>query len=299
MRAGGSYHVDGARGWHGKGAIMRFATLRVGESTRMAVDYETHFRLTPFPDLAAALKSFGGDVASLADVSTDESIAREDATYAQPVIDPDKIICLGLNFSDHVAEMSRTGTGFPTLFAKFPSTLTGPYDDIVHTGVSEAMDWEVELAVIIGKPARFVTEAGALDHVAGYTILNDISMRDYQNRTSQFLQGKIFEATTPVGPHMVTRDEVDDGRNLSLTMELDGELMQSGKTTQMIFGIAETISYISQITTLLPGDLVSMGTPSGVGAGRKPPLFLEPGMVIRTSVEGIGSLENRIVGRPA
>ncbi len=273
--------------------------MRVENGTRMAVDYETHYRLTPFSDLVAALRSFGGDVASLADIATEESVAKEDATLAQPVITPDKIICLGLNFSDHVAEMARTGTGFPTLFAKFPSTLTGPYDDIVHTGVSEAMDWEVELAVVIGKPARSVAESSALDHVAGYTILNDVSMRDYQNRTSQFLQGKIFEATTPVGPHMVTRDEVDDGRDLSLTMELDGELMQNGKTTQMIFGIAETISYISRITTLLPGDLVSMGTPSGVGAGRKPPIFLKPGMVIKTSVEGIGSLENRIVAPTA
>lgn len=151
------------------------------------------------------------------------------------------------------------------------------------------------MGVVIGAPARFVDPARALDHVAGYVVVNDVSMRDFQRRTSQFLQGKIFEASTPVGPWMVTRDEVDDARNLRLTTRVNGETMQEGSSADMLFGVAETIAYLSRILTLEPGDLISMGTPAGVGAGRTPPMFLRAGDILETEVEGIGVLRNEIV----
>ncbi|MCI2975400.1 MAG: fumarylacetoacetate hydrolase family protein [Ferrimicrobium sp.] len=275
---------------------MRFATIDFNGEPRAAIDFHSHYRVTPFGDLSEALRAFDGDVMALADITEFESIETADATLLATTKTPNKIICLGLNFTDHVAEMRHDRPPFPTLFAKYPLTLTDPFAPIIKPSISNAMDWEVEIGVVIGKAARNVSEAQALDHVAGYTVVNDVSFRDYQNRTSQFLQGKIFEATTPVGPHMVTRDEVDDANDLAMTLSVDGEIMQQGRSSQMIFSIAETIAYVSQILTLEPGDLLSMGTPSGVGAGRNPQRFLQPGELMESSVEGIGALANRIVG---
>ncbi|MHB8188911.1 MAG: fumarylacetoacetate hydrolase family protein [Ferrimicrobium sp.] len=274
---------------------MRLATLRVGSETRAAIDFDSHYRMTPFGDLAQALRFYGGDVSAIGDQVVGDPIPKEAAELAAAVTTPSAIICLGLNFADHVAEMKHDRENYPTLFAKFPATLTGPNDDITLPTISEKPDWEVELGVVIGMPARNVSKQDALNHVAGYVVVNDLSMRDYQRRTSQFLQGKIFERTTPVGPTLVTRDEVDDALDLRLTCAIDGEVMQDGRTTQMLFGVKETIAYISQILTLAPGDLIAMGTPSGVGAGRKPPVFLKPGQLLTTSIEGIGELNNRMV----
>ncbi|WP_298212286.1 fumarylacetoacetate hydrolase family protein [Ferrimicrobium sp.] len=274
---------------------MRFATIDFQGQPRAAIDFESHYRVTPFQDLAEALRAFDGDISALADVTEFETVETADAVLRAAVLAPRKIICLGLNFTDHVAEMAHDRPAFPTLFAKYPLTLTDPYAPLVKPAISDKMDWEVEVGVIIGKAARFVTEEQALDHVAGYTVVNDVSFRDFQNRTSQFLQGKIFERSTPVGPCLVTRDEVDDATDLAMTLTVNGEVMQSGRSSQMIFGIAETISYLSQILTLEPGDLLSMGTPSGVGAGRNPQRFLTPGDVMESTIEGIGVLTNRIV----
>ncbi|MGC9154592.1 MAG: fumarylacetoacetate hydrolase family protein [Ferrimicrobium sp.] len=274
---------------------MRFATIEFQGHPRAAIDFGSHYRVTPFHDLAEALRALGGDVSALADVTEFETVDVAEAVIRATVMTPNKIICLGLNFTDHVAEMLHDRPAFPTLFAKYPLTLTDPYAPIVKPVISDAMDWEVEIGVVIGKPARFVTQERALDHVAGYTVVNDVSFRDFQNRTSQFLQGKIFERTTPVGPWLVTRDEVDDASDLAMTLTVDGEVMQNGRSSQMIFGVAETIAYLSQILTLEPGDLVSMGTPSGVGAGRNPQRFLEPGETMESTIEGIGVLANRIV----
>ncbi len=274
---------------------MRFATIDFQGSTRAAIDFGSHYRITPFPDLSEALRKFDGDIMALADITEFDSVDAENVSLLAPTKMPNKIICLGLNFTDHVAEMRRDRAQYPTLFAKYPLTLTDPFASIVKPAISDAMDWEVEVGVVIGRPARYVSTQDALDHVAGYTVVNDVSFRDYQNRTGQFLQGKIFERTTPVGPWLVTRDEVDDAKDLAMTLTVNGEVMQNGRSSQMIFSIAETISYVSQILTLEPGDLISMGTPSGVGAGRTPQRFLTPGDVMESSVEGIGGLSNRIV----
>ncbi|WP_276938258.1 fumarylacetoacetate hydrolase family protein [Ferrimicrobium acidiphilum] len=274
---------------------MRFATVDFQGSPRAAIDFGSHYRVTPFQDLSEALRELDGDIAALADISEFETIDAGEAILYATTKTPHKIICLGLNFTDHVAEMLHDRPAFPTLFAKYALTLTDPYAAIIKPEASNAMDWEVEIGVVIGKPARDVSLEHALDHVAGYTVVNDVSFRDFQNRTSQFLQGKIFERTTPVGPWLVTRDEVDDANDLAMTLTVNGELMQSGRSSQMIFGIAETIVYLSRILTLEPGDLLSMGTPSGVGAGRTPQRFLVPGEVMESSVEGIGVLTNRII----
>jgi acylpyruvate hydrolase len=206
---------------------------------------------------------------------------------------PDKIICLGLNYESHILEMGRQKPDYPTLFAKYRSALIGPNDPVQLPTVSSAMDWEVELGVVIGKAGRYVTEADALDHIAGYCIVNDVTARDWQRRTLQFLSGKTFEGTTPVGPVLVTPDELPaGGLGLRVRCEIDGEVMQDGNTSDLCFSPAATVAYISQILTLLPGDLIATGTPGGVGDGRKPPVYLQPGSVMRTTIDGIGELVN-------
>ena len=184
---------------------------------------------------------------------------------------------------------------YPTLFAKFASSLIGAEDDLVLPSVSDAVDWEVELGVVIGRHTRRVGIDEAQEAIAGFTVVNDVSMRDWQKRTTQFLQGKTFDASTPVGPVLVTQNEVGDASDLAVRCEVDGVVMQDGRTSDLLFGSAAIVSYISQFCTLVPGDLVSTGTPAGVGAGRKPPVFLAPGQVMTTTVEGIGSCVNRCV----
>jgi acylpyruvate hydrolase len=269
---------------------MRLVTIRTNSGTRAgrvedgsvvllaARDVNELLDAPQWPALAAA----SGDVVPL------------DLTRLAPVVPrPPKIICLGLNYMRHIREMGHEVPDHPTIFAKYTSSLIGPRDEISMPLVSERMDWEVELAVVIGSPARNVPVATALDHVAGYTILNDISARDWQRRTTQFLQGKTFEHTTPVGPWLVTPDELPPGGSgLAVRCEVDGVVMQNDTTAELIFPVAETIAYLSQIFTLQPGDLIATGTPDGVGAGRTPPVFLQPGQTVRTSIEGIGELLN-------
>lgn len=223
-------------------------------------------------------------------------VPAEEASLAPVVPRPAKIICLGLNYARHIEEMGRELPAYPTLFAKFARALIGARDPITLPRVSEAVDWEVELAFVIGRAARHVPVDTALDHIAGWTVFNDISVRDFQNRTLQFLSGKTFEATNPVGPALVTRDEVSaDGRGLRVRCLVDGQVMQDASTDDLLFGPAEIVSYVSQIVTLEPGDLIATGTPGGVAAGRTPPPWLRPGQVVRTEIEGVGVLENECV----
>jgi len=191
--------------------------------------------------------------------------------------------------------MSRALPGYPTLFAKFASGLIGAHDDLVLPSVSNAVDWEVELGVVIGRQIRRATIEEARHAIAGFTVVNDISMRDWQRRTTQFLQGKAFDASTPVGPVLVTGDEIGDAADLEVRCEVDGVVMQRGRTSDLLFGPAAIVSYISQFATLCPGDLISTGTPGGVGAGRDPQVFLQPGQVLTTAIEGIGSCVNHCV----
>jgi acylpyruvate hydrolase len=227
-------------------------------------------------------------------IETGEILARAAADLAPVVPRPRKIICVGLNYRTHILEMGRDLPEFPTLFAKFDRTLTGPFDDIALPAESSSVDWEVELTVVVGRPARRVGVDEAAYAIAGYTVANDVSMRDWQSRTIEWLQGKAFEASTPVGPVLVTADEVDAG-NLEVTCSVNGSVMQQARTSDLVFGPAALVSYASTIVTLDPGDLVLTGTPGGVGQARKPPVFLQPGDEMRTTVEGIGSLVNRFV----
>jgi acylpyruvate hydrolase len=191
--------------------------------------------------------------------------------------------------------MGRPFPDHPTLFIKFADTLTGPHDDIVIPNVSSEVDWEVELGVVIGRPARRVDEHAAAACIAGFTVVNDVSMRDWQWRTTQWDGGKNFERSTPVGPYLVTRDEIGDAADLEVTCTVDGQRMQTGRTSDLLFKPATVVSYASQFTTLRPGDLIATGTPGGVGAGRDPKVFLAPGQLLETAIEGIGACRNLMV----
>jgi acylpyruvate hydrolase len=210
--------------------------------------------------------------------------------FAPLVPRPPKIICVGLNYRSHIMEFNGQVPEFPTLFAKYAPALIGAHDDIVLPAVSSQVDWEAELGLVIGKPVRGVPAADARAAIAGYTVVNDISVRDWQSRTPQWLQGKTFEATTPVGPYLVTPDEA--GERHELTCEVNGEPMQKAYTDDLVFGPAQIVSYISAILTLEPGDVIATGTPGGVGAARKPQRFLADGDTVVTRVSGVGLCRN-------
>jgi acylpyruvate hydrolase len=204
---------------------------------------------------------------------------------------PEKILCVGQNYRDHIAEMGREPPAYPTVFAKFAPSLIGAYDDIVLPAVSEAVDYEAELTVVIGRPVRHATPEQAREAIAGYTVMNDISVRDWQMRTSQFLQGKTFERTTPLGPWLVTPDELPEG-GWEISTVIDGETYQRSDTSQLVFGVVDLVGYLSTILTLQPGDVIATGTPGGVGHARKPPRYLADGERVVTAIAGIGECRN-------
>jgi acylpyruvate hydrolase len=210
----------------------------------------------------------------------------------RPVVpNPGKIICVGLNYAAHIEETKREHSDYPVLFTKFATTLTGPQDPIPLPPESEAIDYEGELVVVIGERGRRIPRDRALDHVAGYSVANDVSMRDYQYKTHQWLQGKAWDASTPVGPDLVTLDEIDGP--LTLRTHVNGEQVQEASTELLIFDVATLVSVISEFATLEPGDLILTGTPGGVGYRREPQLLLGDGDVVAVEVEGVGRIENR------
>src|SRR5438128_6089692 len=242
------------------------------------------------PDVAAVLAA-GAD--NIAQAGTPVPLARVDLAPVVPR--PSKVICLGLNYRSHIEEMGAELPDNPTLFAKFAAALIGARDPIRLPEASKAVDWEAELAFVIGRRVRNASGKEAADAIGGYTICNDVSMRDWQWRTSEWLQGKTWEGSTPLGPALVTPDEVDHAADLLLRCEVDGDVVQEARTCDLLFTPADIVSYVSTIVTLEPGDVVSTGTPSGVGAGLQPPRFLQPGQVVRTSIEGLGELVNECV----
>lgn len=207
-----------------------------------------------------------------------------------------KIICVGLNYSDHAAESNMPIPAEPILFMKPTSAIVGPNDDVEIPPRSEKTDWEVELGIVIGRPGKYIPEERALEHVAGYCIINDVSERSYQlERGGQWDKGKGCDTFAPIGPWLVTADEVVDPHNLDLWLEVDGRRYQNGNTRTMIFGVAHLVSYISQFMSLQSGDVISTGTPPGVGLGQKPPIYLKPGQSMRLGIAGLGLQEQRTV----
>jgi acylpyruvate hydrolase len=275
---------------------MRLATLRTPAGTvAVRIDGDVVTELAGIRDVGALLaRPDWRDAAAAATGQTRVLADVRDEDWAPVVPAPGKIVCVGLNYRNHILEMGRELPEHPTLFAKYPEALVGPYDDIALPAVAaEAVDWEAELAVVIGTTARRVSEADAGAHIAGYSVMNDVTMRDYQYRTPEWFQGKTFEATAPFGPVLVTADEFTPGG--TLRGSIDGETVQQTPTDDLVFGPAALVAYISEIFTLNPGDVIVTGTPGGVGHARKPPRYLAPGQVLTTSVEGIGELRNRIV----
>jgi 2-keto-4-pentenoate hydratase/2-oxohepta-3-ene-1,7-dioic acid hydratase in catechol pathway len=207
-----------------------------------------------------------------------------------------KLVCVGLNYADHAAESGAQVPAEPILFMKATSAICGPNDDLRLPRGSEKTDWEVELGVVVGAPAKYVSEADALSHVAGYCAVNDVSERAYQlEGTGQWVKGKSADTFAPLGPWLVTADEVPDPQDLAMWLEVDGRRFQDGSTRTMVFGVARLVSYVSRFMSLQPGDVISTGTPPGVGMGRKPQVFLRPGNVVRLGVEGLGEQRQRVV----
>ncbi len=216
---------------------------------------------------------------------------------ANPVHAPGKIICLGKNYSEHAKEGDFENPENPLFFCKTPNTITGPFDPILLPETSTQVDWEVELAFIIGKKGKRISYSSAYDYIAGFTVMNDVSGRDAQFADSQWFRGKSFDTFAPIGPAIVTLDEIGDAQNLRLTAILDGVIMQDGNTRDMIFDIPSIVESISQDITLEPGDIISTGTPAGVGIFRDPPVTLKNGNIIECNVEKIGTIKNKIVKR--
>jgi 2-keto-4-pentenoate hydratase/2-oxohepta-3-ene-1,7-dioic acid hydratase in catechol pathway len=207
-----------------------------------------------------------------------------------PLVRPSKIVCVGLNYAKHAAESGMEVPQEPVLFFKATSALVGPNDDIVIPKGSEKADWEVELAIVIGAKASYVEETDALDHVAGYVLHNDVSERAFQlERSGQWVKGKSCDTFAPVGPFIATKEEIADPNNLDLWLKLNGEMMQDSNTSDFIFNIQQVVSHISQFMTLLPGDIISTGTPFGVGLGLTPPKYLKAGDIVELGIEGLGT----------
>ena len=261
-------------------------------------------------DQAGILRDLSGHVAEITpDLLSPDGLARlgaidaaglpkipEDARLGIPFAGISKIVCVGLNYADHAAETGAKIPKEPILFLKAVSSLNGPNDDIVIPRGSVKTDWEVELGVVIGTRASYVNEQEAMDHVAGYCIVNDVSEREYQSeRGGLWDKGKGCDSFAPIGPWLVTRDEIADPQNLKLWTEVNGVRRQNGSTQTMIFDVRILVSYISHFMTLMPGDIIATGTPPGVALGMKPPQYLNPGDTLRLSVEGLGEQNNRLV----
>ncbi len=288
------------------GATMRLATIQTSAGPRAAVLAGTHY-----VDVNASDKTLPASVRQILEggpalwKKTQQAAAGSGAVKLEagkvkllaPILDPPKIICLGLNYRDHAAESGAAIPKEPILFSKYATAIIGPEQPIVLPPVSSEVDYEAELVIVVGKRGKNLKAATAMEHVAGYTVGHDVSARDWQLKKDgkQWMVGKTFDTFAPIGPHIVTADEAPDPHKLAIRLRLNGQTMQDSNTSQMIFGVAETLAYLSQVFTLEPGDLIFTGTPPGVGFARKPPVYLKGGDVVEVEIEGLGVLRNPVV----
>jgi 2-keto-4-pentenoate hydratase/2-oxohepta-3-ene-1,7-dioic acid hydratase in catechol pathway len=256
------------------------------------------------PSTVRGLLELGLDWQRRAWAALPRGVVRHDPANVKllaPVPDPRKIVCIGLNYRDHAAESGVPVPTEPILFSKYPTTLIGHGDQIVLPSASHEVDYEAELVVVIGRKGRHISRERALDHVGGYAVGHDVSARDWQlNKPGkQWMAGKTFDTFAPVGPELVTPDEVPDPQNLGIRLRLNGQTMQDSSTNQLVFGVAELIAYLSQVFTLEAGDLIFTGTPPGVGMARKPPVWLKPGDRVEVEIDRLGTLSNTVIAENA
>ncbi|MGI8393169.1 fumarylacetoacetate hydrolase family protein [Leucobacter sp. W1038] len=269
---------------------MRLGTVKLDEGTRAFRQDETGTYYFPHhADIGEVLRS-----QDWREFPLEQGEAPEADALTMPILRPSKIICAGLNYYAHAEEVGKTAPDVPTLFSKVATSLVSPRGDIHLPPLSTQIDWEGELVVVIGNYVKNANAEIARESILGYTVINDLSVRDWQRRTSEWFQGKNFDESSPLGPVIVTADEVDPQKGLSIQTRVNGVLEQDGTTADLIFSPVDLVMYISQFLTLEPGDLIATGTPAGVGTARKPPLYLRDGDVLNTSIEGIGELTNII-----
>jgi acylpyruvate hydrolase len=279
---------------------VELATIRLdGRTTAVRVEGDGETLVDLGLDVGAILASPGG--LETAARTGRVRLSAADAVFAPLVPRPGKVICVGLNYQKHIKEMGRDLPEYPTLFAKFADALIGAHDDIHRPAETEQFDWEAELALVVGRPVRRADEAQAAAAIAGFAVLNDITCRDWQFRTREWLQGKSWDSTTPVGPYLVTSDEVGGSRPaLDIRCEVNAQLMQQDNTGDLLFGPVDLVRYVSAMIRLNPGDIIATGTPGGVGHARKPQVFLRAGDTVVTEIDGLGRLENHVIAeRPS
>ena len=287
---------------------MKLLRYEAGEGAKLGVlQSGREDRIVPLAPLAAEFPTMlsiieGGEPAleRVRQAATQGAGAFDlaDARLLAPIERPGKFLAIGMNYAKHIEEAKRLGQPTPTQqfwFNKQTSCLAGPFDDI-KPGVSEQLDYEVELGVVIGRPAKGVSEADAKDHVFGYVVANDVSARDWQRHSPTFTMGKSFDTHGPIGPWIVTADEIADPHALKLRCLVNGEVRQDSETSELVYNVWQQIAYLSTAFTLNSGDLIATGTPSGVGIGMQPPRFLQAGDVVRCEIDGIGAIENRVSG---
>ncbi len=280
---------------------MKLATLRVPgtDQTHAAIVLGDTFReLAPFEDVGAFLAAEpSARAASLEAARAARAVTRDEARFAPLVRRPSKVFCIGLNYRSHIAETGHKEPEYPTIFTKFADSLTGARDPIEVPPEDHRVDWEGELAIVIGDAGRRIAECDAIRHIAGFAVANDVSMRGWQGRTSEWTQGKCWEAATPVGPLLVTPDEFDEGARI--TTRVNGRIVQQDSTADLVFSPAALVAYVSIMITLRPGDLILTGTPAGVALGRKDAdgrrPWLKAGDVLETEIEGLGAQRNVLV----
>lgn len=279
---------------------MRIATIQTANSLQLAIELEDGYApIGPtgpnsMLELIRNWKEAQDSIA--ASIDFENLFAKDQIALAAPIGDPGKIICIGKNYAKHAQEMGSEPPSIPVVFSKFNSAIAAPGSDISLPAISEKVDFEAELVVVIGKAGRFIERSDAMSHVFGYCCGNDVSARDWQKEKpgGQWLLGKSFDNFAPLGPCIVTADEIEDPHNLNIAMRLNGETMQSSNTSHLIFPIDFLVSHLSQFVTLQPGDLIFTGTPAGVGAGRTPQVFLKSGDRMEVEIQGVGTLRNKV-----